>query len=395
MKGSESKSIMMVAGEPSGDRHGAEVARAIRRVNPEALLWGMGGPFMKEAGVELVEEISKVTVMGISDVLGKIGAVLSARRKLLARAEKTPPRVAILVDFPDFNLWMARSLKKRGIKILYYIAPQAWAWRPKRAKAMAELVDRLAVILPFEEEFFREKGVNAQFVGHPLLEEVDLEIDKEKARKMLGLDQLSSVLGILPGSRSQEVKRMLPVMLDAANWIMKSHPEVRPVIALCPTADEPWVIRMVDKRCPRAIITVGKAHLVLAASDVASVASGTASLEAALFQIPMIVGYKTSWINYQVAKRLVKVRNISLVNILAGNEIVPELIQYDFQVGKLAKGLLELIESQEKRRKIALTMGTIREMLGDGKTSQIVAAIALEMMDGWAPVHVSSNGVGS
>jgi len=395
MRESVAQAVMMVAGEPSGDRHAAEVARALRRMRPEVQLWGMGGPFMREAGVELLEDISKVTVMGISEVLGKISAILSARRKLLARVGESPPHLAILVDFPDFNLWLAKSLKRKGVKVLYYIAPQAWAWRPKRVKVMAKVVDHLAVILPFEEEFFRKGGVKAQFVGHPLLEETDLKIGREEAKRVLGLGEPGVVLGLFPGSRIQEVRRMLPVMLDAANLVLSHYPEVKPVVALSPNADEPWVRSMVDEGCPEAMVRSGMAQLVLAASDVASVASGTVSLEAALFEVPMIVVYRTSWFNYQVAKRLVRVRNVSLVNILAGEEIVPEIIQNDLQAGKLAQGLLELLGSREKREKMRAAMGKIREKLGDGRPSEKVAITALEMIDGDARSPRPSPGGGA
>jgi Lipid A disaccharide synthetase len=303
MRESAAQGVMMVAGEPSGDRHAAEVARALRRMRPEVQLWGHGGALHERGRGGTPGGDLKGHCHGDLRGPGKDQAILSARRKLLERVGETPPRLAILVDFPDFNLRLAKSLKRKGIKVLYYIAPQAWAWRPKRVNMMAKVVDHLAVILPFEEEFFRKGGVKAQFVGHPLLEETDLKMEREEAKRVLGLSEPGSVLGLFPGSRIQEVRRMLPVMLDAANLVLNHDPEVKPVVALSPNADEPWVRSMVGERCPRAMVRSGMAQIVLAASDVASVASGTVSLEAALFEVPMIVVYRTSWFNYHVAKR--------------------------------------------------------------------------------------------
>lgn len=372
--------VLIVAGEPSGDLHAAYVARVLRGISPELKLFGMGGMHMREAGVELLVDITGVSVVGILEVLYHMKAVLKARRRLLWAIEKRKPTLAILVDFPDFNLWLARALKKSGVPILYYIAPQAWAWRRGRVRRMAELVERLAVILPFEQEFFQAGGVPASYVGHPLLEQISKEGSREDAMAALELDPKAQVLGLLPGSRSKEVERILPIMLEAARSLTKRIKGLTPVVALSPAlVSEPIRIRA-QKICPGAKVIQGRTHAVLRASAVAAVASGTATLEAALLGTPMVVVYRASWVSYVLAKALVRVNHVSLVNILAGREVVPELIQKDFKAQRLAGELLDLLEDSSRRRKMQETMAGLANNLGNQRASLNVASMALEML---------------
>lgn len=370
----------MVAGEPSGDLHAAHVARALRGIRPDLKLFGMGGMQMGEAGVELLVDISGVSVVGILEVLSHMKAVLRARRRLLGAIKKRNPTLAILVDFPDFNLWLARALKKRGVPILYYIAPQAWAWRRGRVRLMARLVERLAVILPFEQEFFRAGGVETRYVGHPLLEQIRKEGSREEAMEALGLDPGAQVLGLLPGSRPKEVERILPVMLEAAGILTKRIPCLTTIVALSP-ALEPEPVRMKAKKiCPGAKLIQGKTHAVLRASSVAAVASGTATLEAALLGAPMVVVYRASWVSYILARALVRVNHVSLVNILAGREVVPELIQRDLTAQRLAGELLDLLEDSSRRSLMQEAMAGLAHQLGTQRASLNVAGMALEML---------------
>ncbi len=372
--------VLIVAGEPSGDLHAAQVARALRRISPELKLWGMGGMHMQEAGVELLVDISGVSVVGIIEVLSHMKAVLRARRRLLRAIRERNPSLAILVDFPDFNLWLARALKRRGVRILYYIAPQAWAWRRGRVRLMARLVESLAVILPFEQEFFGAGGVAARYVGHPLLEQILTPDSGQEAMAKLGLDSDALVLGLLPGSRAKEVQRILPVMLEAACNLTERIHRLIPVVALCPALEPESVSDKVREICPRARVIQGQAHTVLRASAVAAVASGTATLEAALLGTPMVVVYKASWVSYVLARALVKVKNVSLVNILAGRQVVPELIQQDFTAQRLAAALLELLEDPSRRGAMQEAMAGLAQELGTQRASINVATMAMEML---------------
>lgn len=373
--------FLMVAGEPSGDRHGADLARALKEKLPGVRLWGMGGDHMREAGVDLLVDISRVSVVGIMEVASKLGAVLRARRELLRAVDRVPPAMAVLIDFPDFNLWLARGLKRRGIPILYYIAPQAWAWRRGRVKLMARLLDRLAVILPFEEEFFRAGGVSAKFVGHPLLEQLQVRESSEEAKEALGLGREVRVLGLLPGSRLNEVQRMLPLMLEASARLARGVKDLCPVVAISPTVDPNRVDSLVAAHCPMARTVVGQAHRVLRASQVAAVASGTATLEAALLGTPIVVVYRASWVSYLLARFLVRVKHVSLANILAGRKVVPELIQRDFTPRSLELELLNLLEDPQRRQRIQNEMGQLASRLGSPGASLAVAEMALEILD--------------
>lgn len=375
-----SGSLLMVAGEPSGDRHGADLARVLKESLPGIRLWGMGGAHMRGAGVDLLVDISGVSVVGIMEVASRLGAILRARRRLLRAVDGIPPTLAVLIDFPDFNLWLARALRRRGIPILYYIAPQAWAWRRGRVRLMARIVKRLAVILPFEEEFFRAGGVPATYVGHPLLEQLQVEGSCAEARRALGLAPDMKVLGLLPGSRPIEVARMLPVMLEAARRMTQKVPKLRPVVAISPAIDMDGMGIPVRELCPAAQMVRGQAHRVLRASEVAAVASGTATLEAALLGTPTVVVYRASWLSYALARALVRVKHVSLVNLLAGQEVVPELIQARFTAQGLELELLSLLEDTERKERMRAAMGMLAERLGPHRASHNVAAMAREML---------------
>lgn len=372
--------IMIVAGEPSADRHGAEVVRTLKRLLPEVEVWGMGGTFMREAGVRVVKDISEISVVGITEVVWHIRAILEAKKALMEAFDRNPPLLTILIDFPDFNLRLANEIKKRGGIILYYIAPQVWAWRRGRLKEIARVVDFLGVILPFEEDFFRRAGIRAEFVGHPLMEELPFGITKLEAKEILGIGEGKKVLGLLPGSRSVEIRRMLPVMLEASKEIIRKADGIVPIVALPRGTDPARFHEMVKKSCPEALVTSGRSHVVLAASEAAAVASGTATLEAALLRTPIVVAYKASWLSYFLARLLVKVPHISLVNILAKEEVVPELIQGKFKPKALRTELLSLMEDGGKRGRMIQAMTNIKEMLGEKKASLSIALAALNII---------------
>ncbi len=374
------KVILMVAGEPSGDRHGGDLARAIREALPGVRLWGMGGEHMAREGVSLAVDMAGVSVMGIVEVLGHLAAILRARRVLLEAVDQDPPSLAVLIDFPDFNLRLGRRLRQRGVRLLYYISPQVWAWRKGRLKLMARILERAAVILPFEEAILRRAGIAARYVGHPLIEQVKRGESKEEARLALGLPPEASVLGLLPGSRPKEVERLLPLLLAGTRLAMKKVPEIRPVVALSSLVSEERAHEIIKASGVSAQLVVRQAHRVIRASEVAAVASGTATLEAALLETPLVVVYRASWVSYLVARLLVRVNHIALVNILAGERIVPELVQGGLTPPAIRDQVLGLWQDESARARMIERLRGVGESLGSGSASRNAAGMVVEML---------------
>lgn len=372
--------ILMVAGEPSGDRHGADLARALRGVLPQTRLWGMGGEHMAREGVELLVDMKGLSVVGISEVLGHIGAVLGARRAILREVDRDPPVLGILIDFPDFNLWLARSLRGRAVPLLYYIVPQVWAWRRRRVRTMARLLDRVATILPFEEEIFRRAGIAAQYVGHPLLEQVDGRISREEARTLLGFSPGTPILGLFPGSRPGEVERLLPIMLEAVRLAMEQIPEMKPVVALSTLVSKERTEGSIRSCGLEVDVVAGQAHTVMRASKVAVAASGTVTLEAAILETPLLIIYRTSWITYMLGRLLATVQHVGLVNVLAGERIVPELIQGALTPRSLCDALVNLWKDESGCREMVRRLRQVTGSLGSGVASRRTAEIVLEML---------------
>jgi lipid-A-disaccharide synthase len=379
-EGVHGKGILMVAGEPSGDRHGGDLARAIRHALPGVRLWGMGGEHMAQEGVSLTVNLAGVAVMGIMEVLGHLAAILRARRALLRGVDRDPPALAILIDFPDFNLRLARRLRRRGIRVLYYISPQVWAWRRGRLRLMARMLERVAVILPFEEALLWKAGIAARYVGHPLVEQVKTGESKEEARLALGLPPGASVLGLLPGSRPEEVESLLPLLLAGTQLVMEEIPEIHPVVALSPLASEERAHEIIRASGVAAQSVVRQAHRVIRASKVAVLASGTATLEAALLETPMVVVYRASWISYLVARLLVRVKHIALVNILAGEGIVPELIQRDLTPVAIRDRVLSLWRDESAQARMIEGLQRVGASLGHASASRNVAGMVVEML---------------
>ncbi len=382
--GGSARAILMVAGEPSGDRHGADLADAVKAALPGVRLWGMGGDHMARAGVELLVDMRRVAVVGIVEVLSHMAAILQARRTLLRAITQAPPALCILIDFPDFNLWLARAVRRRGIPILYYISPQVWAWRRGRLRLMARLLDRMAVILPFEEPLLRRAGIRARYVGHPLLEQVDTGTSAPIALASLGLPAGAGVLGLLPGSRPREVESILPVMLEGARRAMAVIPEIQPVVALSSLVSKEEAAAAVRASGIPVRVVEGQAHRVIGASRVVVVASGTATLETALLEVPMVVVYRASWISYLLGRLLVKVPHIALVNILAGEEVVPELLQGALTPEAICGEIVRLWRDEGDRRRMIRGLRGVKARLGHQRASQGAAAMVLEMI---GPAH--------
>ncbi|MEI7672281.1 MAG: lipid-A-disaccharide synthase, partial [Deltaproteobacteria bacterium] len=321
--------VMIVAGEASGDLHGGNLVRAMHQINPDLSFYGMGGKKMQAAGVELLADAADMAVVGLTEVVFKLGMILRVMRRLTNTLTKTPPALLILIDYPDFNLPLARAARKRGIKVLYYISPQVWAWRKDRIDIIRNTVDRMAVILPFEEEFYRKAGVDVTFVGHPLLDEVTRKYPRAAAQKRFGLQEEAVTIAILPGSRKSEVARLLPEMLGACRILIEKISPIQFALPLAGTL-APDFVRDILRQFPvRVNVIPDEMYDIVAVADAAMVASGTATLETALLETPMVVVYKVSGLSYAIGRRFIQVDHISLVNLIAGRAVVPELIQND------------------------------------------------------------------
>ncbi len=374
---SPQKCVMIVAGEASGDMHGANLVRQMRSQAGDSLFFcGVGGQAMRSAGVKIVIDASQLSVVGITEVIRKLPEIfagMSATKRIVLSGL---PDLLILVDFPDFNLRLAAVAKRMGIPVFYYIAPQVWAWRQGRVRTIRKLVDRMAVILPFEEEFFTSHGVPATFVGHPLL-------DVEKSSHTTTVSNRDGpVVGLLPGSRPGEVERHLPIMMKAAAMIGKSRDDITFLVSCAPSVPIEHVARITEPFEGRArfALVAGGAGEVLGQSTLVVTASGTVGLETALYGVPMVVIYRVSLVSYLLARALVRIKNISLVNLIAGREIVPELIQGNASAGNIAGQILQMVGDgkvlEEARRNLAM----VREKLGGPGASARAAQIALGLL---------------
>lgn len=322
--------IAIVAGEASGDWLGAELMYAIRALAPAAEFCGMAGPAMLAAGCEPYAHIDQLSVMGLTEVLRSYPRLRRLRAELVSRLLTVRPDVFVGIDAPDFNLGIARRLKQNGVVTVHYVCPQAWAWRPRRARDLAMAVDELLALLPFEPAFFAQYGVPCTFVGHPLADALPLTPARSAAKAALGFAADTTLVALLPGSRRQELERLLPIFLAGARLLASARPAVRFVACVARPAQLAFARSQLDTRATAALdvtLVHGRAREVLTAADVALVASGTVTLEGLLCRTPMVVGYRLATATYHIIRRMVTIPRIALPNILAGEELVPELIQ--------------------------------------------------------------------
>lgn len=376
--------IMIVTGEASGDLHGANLLRAMRHRNPDLTFCGMGGSELASLGMEILFDARKVAVVGVIEVFSHLGDILKAQKTLKNRMRERPPALLIIIDLPDFNLLLAKKAKQLGIPVFYYITPQVWAWRSGRVKTIAERVDKVGVILPFEEAFFNDRGIAAEYVGHPLLDSVKLShtlLDfREKNQILPGF----RCVGILPGSRKKEISTLLPIFLEAAERIQKESSEKFIfLLPLASTLDEKdlWQngLQKGDTGLDIRIIR-GDRYDVMAACEAVIAASGTVTLELALLDVPMVVTYKFSPLTYQLGRMLVKLKYFSLVNLIAGEEVVPELLQDEVRPENIARNILEILNNSERSERIRKGLLDVRERLGKKGASDRAALLALNML---------------
>ncbi len=369
--------IMIIAGETSGDIHGGRLCRELKQLDPEIRLFGMGGERMAAAGVELVQEIEKTGVVGFWEVYKDIGRYRKIFHHLVRVLEDRRPRAVILIDYPGFNLRFARRAHQRGVKVIYYISPQLWAWGKRRVKKVRRFVDRMIVIFRFEKEFYRRQGVEAVWVGHPLAASLDRSPDRESARKILKTTG-TPVIGLLPGSRKSEIARILPVLLQTAGRISRDFPEAEFLLPAAAAGLRPPINDCLRASPVRVRTEEGLTREILAGADLLLAASGTVTLEAALFATPLIIIYRLSFFTWLFIRMMIRIPHIGLVNIVAGKEIVPEFIQYRARPDRIAREAKKILSRPEIRERMTQELAGVGRALGEPGSSRRAARACLE-----------------
>ena len=373
------KRVLIIAGEASGDLYGGNLVKAIRTIDPSIYFFGVGGSHMKEAGVRLLRHAEEMAVVGLPGAK-RFLSIFETFRQVSASLTHWRPDLIILIDYPEFNLMVAGRAKRHGIPVMYYVSPQIWAWRSGRINTIRSRVDRMVVILPFEEKLYQKAGVRVSFVGHPLLDIITLE-EKDSPGQRYGKNGSRRLIGLLPGSRSSEVSRLLPVMLDMAAILVEMIPEVHFLVALAPTIGRAEINPYLKGRDLPLTVVNGSTHEVIGACELVVAASGTVTLEAAILETPLVVVYKVNPLTYWIGKRLVKVNHLALANIIAGETVAPELIQHEATPDRLARESMKIFTDDRRKEWIKRRLQDVREQLGTPGASEKAAAIALELMD--------------
>lgn len=371
--------IMLSAGEASGDLHAASVARAIKEICPDARLFGMGGQCMISAGVEVIYDIKDLGVIGLVEVIKNLRKLFRLKDELAALMDEQKPDVLVVVDYPGFNMRLAKEAKKRGIPVVSYISPSAWAWARGRAKEVAETVNLVAAIFPFEAEVYRQAGANVNFVGHPLLDIVKPSMPKNEAYKYFGAKPDKPVILLMPGSREQEIKNLLPVMLEACRKIVDKHPDCQFFLPVASTISLEMIYDILNKEKISVKLTQDKTYDLMNISNLAIAASGTATLETSLMFVPTIIIYKVNALTYFLGKFLVKIPHIGLPNIIAGRKVVPELLQSAASADNIYREAVELLDNAEQRAQTLTDLCEVREKLGSGGAVKRVAHAVLDI----------------
>ena len=365
--------LLIIAGETSGDQHGAAMVRVLREDFPDLPIFGVGGEHLRAVGVETLFDVEALNVVGLVEVLAKVPSGLLMARRLLRAARERGARVVVLVDAPGFNLPFARWARQAGLRVVYYVSPQIWAWRQNRVHKVARRVDKMLTLFPFEVPFYAAAGVDAEYVGHPFLDCLSGLPDRSQAARRLGLDDKRPIVALLPGSRRREVELLLEPMLAALDLIRDDLPEVQGVLPAAPTVTD--TVQRIAAGFSGALTVVDQQSLTaLCAADFALVASGTATLEAGLIGTPMVVAYRVNRLTAWLAKRLLRVPHIGLINIVAGRRVVPELLQESVSPPALAALALSALQDPAEARRIRGELTALRATMGEGGSSRRAAA---------------------
>ncbi len=374
-------SILIIAGEPSGDLHGGQLVAELKKLRPDLEVFGVGGDRMRKAGMELAYHVRDFSFMGFWEVLGHLPFVRQAMMRLERLLAERRPEAVVLIDYPGFNLRFGAKAKRAGAKVAYFISPQVWAWGGGRVRKIRRMVDRMLCILPFEEKFYRDRGVPAVYIGNPLLDAAAPSKTKERFCRGQGLSASQALVGLLPGSRKQEIERILPVMLGACHLLEQKQPSIQFVLNLAPGSSRETVAAMADAFGLDVRITEGEGYDLMAHSDLVLVASGTATLECGIIGTPMIVIYRTSWVSYLLGRMLVKVPYIGLVNLVAGRKVAPEFIQHEARPGAVFLMAQMLLAEGRPRQVVKEELAKIRGLLGEPGAARRAAGEILDLLN--------------
>lgn len=372
-----SKRILIVAGEPSGDLHASNLVRDLKKIYPGIEFFGLGGVRSKDAGVDVIFDIAHLALVGLVDVIKNIFTVGKVYKEVLAKVDSDKTDLAILVDYPGFNLRLAKELKKRNIPVIYYISPQIWAWGRDRIKIIQKCVTKMVVFFKFEEELYKTYGVDAAFVGHPLIDTVKPKHDKPYILKKLGLSEDKKTIAILPGSRKSEISHLLETLVGASKLINEKLGNVQFILSKHPSLPLSLYEKGIEGSGLNMIIAEGDTYDIVAASDFAIVASGTATLETSILGTPYVLVYKSDLVTYIAYNIVVDIKHIGIANIIAGKTIVPELLQYNMTPEKVSAAVLDIMTHEEKRSKMISDLKDVRLSLGaPGASARAARSIA-------------------
>jgi len=369
---------MVSCGEPSGDLYAASLTRELLRLAPGTMVTGFGGERLRAAGASLTDDFSGLSVTGLVEVARLLPKTFATYRRLVAEARTNRPDVFVAIDFPDFNFRLAHAVRRLGVPVVYYISPQLWAWRPGRMKTMKRIADRVLVIFPFEEDIYRQAGVSATWVGHPLLDELPAPQPRTLLRERLGAGASDSLVALLPGSRTNEVTQILPTLIDAATLIRARRPSVKFVVARAPHLDDA-LFEPLKRLSGPPLVVEGKTDDVLAAADLALLASGTVTVQAAIHECPMVVVYRLAPLTYRLGKPFVRVDTYAMANLVAGRRVVPELIQERFTPEAVSTEALDILTNSSRAEKMKSELRDVRRRLGEAGASARAAREVLEV----------------
>ena len=373
--------MLIVAGEASGDMHGAALIDELRKIRPGLAFYGIGGDAMRKAGVELVFHARQMSFLGFLEVLKHVPFIRRVFKTLSDLLKSRRPDIAVLIDYPGFNLRLAGRIRKHCIPVFYYISPQVWAWGRGRVRQMAERIDRIAVIFPFEESIYRQAGIPVRYVGHPLKDQVKVGLTKSDFFRELDLKPKTPLVGLLPGSRKQEVGRLLPVMVEAFRILQQDIPDLHALVGMAPTLTREDYVHRIPAGLESVRLVEGKTYEIMAHSDAVMVASGTATLETAILGTPMVILYKMAPISYLLSRLLVKIKYIGLVNIVSGKSVVPELVQGEARPRQIADAVRPLLLSPKETADMRRELKAVSDKLGTGGASTRTAEWIMDMLD--------------
>ena len=374
------KHILIVAGEISGDKHAAHLVKEIHRIDPSVRFSGLGGEHMKTAGVEIYEDMMKYAVVGFVEVLKHLRDFWRLFRLVIEKAKSGKVDAVVLVDYPGFNLRLAKELKSLDIKVIYYISPQVWAWKENRVETIRRCVDRMLVLFDFEKDFYTKRGVNSSFVGHPLVDTVTASLSRDDVLASVGFSPRATIISLLPGSRTKEIDRHLPVMLKTARRLHRDDQNTCFLIFKAPGMDKEIYEKIIARFNEKLPVRIWEDDFYngIFASDACIAASGTATLELAVARKPMVVIYKTAMITWLLAKFLIKIPYVALVNVVAQKRVVPECLQFDANPEKIASTLQEIYQDPQKREKMKEELSAVTRRLGDKGASRRAAEEILD-----------------